>query len=278
MNYPRPGLLAETDWLAERLGDPSVRIVDCSFPDAFKRAHIPGAVGLPVHHYIKEPDPAGGEFGVLVMSPPDFEALMGGLGIGNDTAVVAYDDDNARVATRLWWVLNYYGHSNVKVLNGGWHGWLSEGRPVTFETSAPPPATFRARTVPEIHASCEYLLGRLSDPARQVLDARSDGEWFGREDRGNRRVGHVPGAKHLEWVRFVASDSFRRFLPAAELQSLMDEAGIVRGKETVTYCQGGIRAAHAAFALALLGYDNVRVYDGSMKEWANRDDTPLTIE
>lgn len=98
MNYPRPGLLAETDWLAERLGDPSVRIVDCSFPDAFKRAHIPGAVGLPVHHYIKEPDPAGGEFGVLVMSPPDFEALMGGLGIGNDTAVVAYDDDNARVA------------------------------------------------------------------------------------------------------------------------------------------------------------------------------------
>lgn len=278
MEYSRPDLLVETGWLAQHLDDPSVRVVDCGFPDAYQRAHIPGAAGLPIHHYIKEPDPAGGAFGVLVMAPAEFEALMGGLGIGPGTTVIAYDDDNARVSTRLWWVLNYYGHTGVKVLNGGWHSWLSEGRPVTFETAARPPAPFRARVVPSINASCEYLKAHHAGREIQVLDARSEAEWLGRESRGNQRVGHVPGARHLEWSRFVAKDRFRRFLPADDLQALADQAGLVRGKETITYCQGGIRAAHAAFTLALLGYERVRVYDGSMKEWANRDDTPLTLD
>ncbi|MBK7330169.1 MAG: hypothetical protein IPI85_14135 [Dehalococcoidia bacterium] len=110
----------------------------------------------------------------------------------------------------------------------------------------------------------------------QVLDARTDGEWDGTNDRGNKRVGRVPGAHHLEWLRFVHTDDSRKFLPAAEIQALLDGAGIERGKPTITYCQGGIRAAHAAFTMELLGYDNVRVYDGSMREWANREDTPLT--
>lgn len=278
MDYSRPGLLVEPEWLAQHLDDPAVRVVDCGFPDAYRRAHIPGAAGLPVHHYIKEPDPAGGEFGVLVMAPTEFEALMGGLGVGPDTTVVVYDDDNARVSTRLWWVLNYYGHTNVRVLNGGWHSWLSEGRTVTFEPFQAAPADFRARVTPPVNASCEYLVAQHADPGVQVLDARSDAEWLGREGRGNRRVGHVPGARHLEWVRFVSRDRYRRFLPADDLQALLDVAGIEKGKETITYCQGGIRAAHAAFVLALLGYERVRVYDGSMKEWANRDDTPLTLE
>ncbi len=94
-------------------------------------------------------------------------------------------------------------------------------------------------------------------------------------NRGNRHAGHVPGARHLEWLRFVTHADSRTFLPAEELQALLDEAGLVRGKPVITYCQGGIRAAHAAFVLTLLGYEHVRVYDGSMREWANREDTPL---
>ncbi len=277
MDYAHTELLAEPDWLAAHLPDPAVRIIDCGLPDAYGRAHIPGAVGLPVHHYIKEPDPGGGPFGVHVMAQADFEALMGSLGVDGATTVVVYDDDNARPATRLWWVLNYYGHANVKVLNGGWQRWLSEGRPVTFHVAAPAPAVFTARVTPAIWASADYLRDRLGAPSCQVLDARSDGEWLGTEDRGNRRVGHVPGARHLEWSRSVDPGDSRKFLAAEALERIVVDAGLVRGRETITYCQAGVRAAHAAFVLALLGFEAVRVYDGSMREWANRADTPLAL-
>jgi thiosulfate/3-mercaptopyruvate sulfurtransferase len=275
MEYAHPELLAEPGWLAEHANDPDVRIVDCATVDAYRRAHIPGAVQLPVHFYIKEDDPDGSDHGVLVMPPKQFEQLMGRLGVGPDTTVVTYDDNNALVASRLWWVLRYYGHTKVKVLNGGWHRWLTEGRPVTFHASKAPAATFTARPNPEIYATVDLLEAKHSDPGCNVMDARTDGEWEGTNDRGNRRVGRVPNAKHLEWLRFVTQDDRRTFLPADAMQQLLDEAGISRERPTITYCQGGIRAAHAAFVLTLLGYEGVRVYDGSMREWANRDDTPL---
>src|SRR5579884_846149 len=130
--YARPELLAEPDWLAEHAGDRNVRVVDCASLDAYRRAHIPGAVGLPVHFYIK--DPADEKF---VMPSDQFADLMGRLGVGDATTVVTYDDNNSLVATRLWWVLNDYGHPNAKVLNGGWHRWLTEGRPVFFDPTHP---------------------------------------------------------------------------------------------------------------------------------------------
>jgi thiosulfate/3-mercaptopyruvate sulfurtransferase len=278
MGYARPELLAEPDWLEQHLDDPGVRIIDCAVLEAYRRAHIPGAVHLPVHYYIKEAGPPGADHGTFVMPPAEFEALMSRLGVSNDTLVVTYDDNNALVAARLWWVLTYYGHTNVKVLNGGWHRWLTEGRPITFHATRPKPASFTARPNPDLIADAEYLKARIGDPGCQILDARTDGEWDGTNDRGNRRVGRVPGAKHLEWVRFVETADTRRFLPAEEIERLLAEAGFTRDRATITYCQGGIRAAHAAFAMTLVGYDHIRVYDGSMRDWANRDDTPLTLE
>ncbi len=278
MSYARPELLAEPDWLSQHLDDPGVRIIDCAVLEAYRRAHIPGAVHLPVHYYIKEAGPPGADHGTFVMPPAEFEALMSRLGVSNDTLVVTYDDNNALVAARLWWVLNYYGHANVKVLNGGWHRWLTEGRPITFHATRPKPAIFTARPNPGLIADADYLKRRIGDPACQILDARTDAEWDGTNDRGNRRVGRVPGAKHLEWVRFVETADTRRFLPAEEIEQLLTDAGFTRDRATITYCQGGIRAAHAAFAMTLVGYDDVRVYDGSMRDWANRDDTPLTLE
>jgi thiosulfate/3-mercaptopyruvate sulfurtransferase len=128
-----------------------------------------------------------------------------------------------------------------------------------------------------VHADAEYLMAMHTDPACDVLDTRTDGEWAGTNARGNARVGRVPGAHHLEWLNFVSRDDSRRFLPAEELQGLLTSAGIAGDKPVITYCQGGIRAAHAAFVLHLLGYDDVRVYDGSMRDWANRQDTPLEV-
>jgi thiosulfate/3-mercaptopyruvate sulfurtransferase len=278
MGYARPELLVEPDRLTDHLDDPDVRVIDCATLEAYRRAHIPGAVHLPVHYYIKEQAPPGADHGTFVMPPQEFEALMGRLGVSNDTLVVPYDDNNALVAARMWWVLNYYGHTNVRVLNGGWHRWLTEGRPATFHATRPKPATFTARPNPELIADAEYLKAHLGDPSCQVLDARTDEEWSGTNARGNRRTGHVPGARHLEWVRFVETADTRRFLPAEEIERLLAEAGLTRDRATITYCQGGIRAAHAAFAMALVGFDNIRVYDGSMRDWANRDDTPLTLD
>jgi thiosulfate/3-mercaptopyruvate sulfurtransferase len=277
MEYAHPELLAEPEWLARHLDDPNVRIIDCATVEAYRRAHIPGALQLPVHYYIKEDGPPGSDHGTFVMAPDRFAALMGQLGVSNDTLVVTYDDNNALVASRLWWVLKYYGHDNVKVLNGGWHRWLTEGRPVTFHGAKAAPAAFRVRPRPEIVADAEYLKAHHADPACNVLDARTDEEWAGTNSRGNKRIGRVPNARHLEWVRFVGRDDTRKFLPADQIQALLDEAGISRSRPTITYCQGGIRAAHAAFVLELLGYDDIRVYDGSMRDWANRDDTPLEV-
>jgi thiosulfate/3-mercaptopyruvate sulfurtransferase len=274
--YAHPELLAEPDWLAANLDNPNVRVIDCATVEAYRRAHIPNAVQLPVHYYIKEDDPQGSDHGVLVMPPRAFESVMGKLGVSNETTVVLYDDNNALVAARLWWVLKYYGHTNAKVLNGGWHRWLTEGRPVTFHATRVAAATFSARPNPDLYASLDYLKAEHANPACQVMDVRTDQEWDGTNDRGNKRAGRVPGSHHLEWLRFVESDDSRKFLPADAIQALLDDAGISRSRPTITYCQGGIRAAHAAFVLDLLGYKDVRVYDGSMREWANREDTPLT--
>ncbi len=273
--YARPELLAEPDWLAEHGTDPQTRIIDCASLEAYRRAHIPGAVHLSAHYYIKEQGEREGGAGMFVTPPHDFAALLGGLGVDANTTVIAYDDNNALVAARLWWALNYYGHTNAKVLNGGWHRWLTEGRPATFHATRPQARAFASRPTPALHASAEDLLAEHDSPACTVLDVRSDSEWDGSNARGNKRVGHVPGARHLEWTDLVERTDTRRFLPAEEMRRCLEEAGVAPNARTITYCQGGIRAAHTAFALTLLGYEDVRVYDGSMYEWANREDTPL---
>lgn len=271
--YARPELLAETDWLAQSMDDPNLRIVDCSTVDGYRRAHISGAVGLPVLNWIKDP-----ERETHVMPPQPFASLTQVLGIDEQSTVVVYDDTNGMVSTRLWWVLNYYGHTNTKVLNGGWQRWMAEGRSVSRERTKAPTGGFTPRPNESMIARLEDVMDKIGDPHTVLLDVRSSGEWLGKEALGNNRTGHLPGAVHHDWLLTTTADERRVFKPAGELRASFEAVGATRDKEIITYCQVGLRAAHQAFVLSLLGYERVRNYDASMLEWANRTDTPLVME
>lgn len=270
--YRGADLLVSTEWLAGRLGQPGLVLVDAGEPLAYQRAHIPGAVGVP-HPYLK-----GIDNPLLVMPPAEFEALARRWGVSDDTPVIVYDDNASLHAARVWWVFRRYGHHDVRVVDGGFNAWLHEGRPVTSAPPRPQPGTFTARPETSAGISLEEFASALSaGDCPAIWDTRSDEEWAGTNDRGNRRAGHVPGARHLEWRRLMQGPPARRFRPLEEIRADLVAAGLDPDAETVTYCQAGIRGAFGQFVLALLGNEHARTYDGSMGEWANRDDTPLTL-
>jgi thiosulfate/3-mercaptopyruvate sulfurtransferase len=268
-DYARADLLVDTAWLQQHLDDPNLRIVDCDSRDAYRRVHIPHSV-CPADNFFKDPQDRR-----FIMGPEQFAATMAELGIGDDTEVVTYDAGGT-TAGRLWWCLNYYGHSRVRVLNGGWNQWLAEGRPITMaETKVSASQPFTPQANESMKVSAEDVMERLEKPGVVILDVRSDAEWNGSNTRGNKRQGHMPGAVHLEWTNNLTPDDLRRYKSADDLRAMFEAAGVTPDKEVVTVCQGGIRAAQAAFTLTLLGYERVRNYDGSFSDWGNRDDTPI---
>ncbi len=231
LGYANPGLLVETHWLAQHLSDPDIRIVDCGARDSYTRAHIPGAV-CPRDSWMKDPsDPQR----VLVTGPDAFAKEMAGLGVGDDTLVIAYDGLRSNNAARLWWVLNYYGHGNTKVLNGGWNKWLAEGRPVTFKEPKVPAAEFTPTVVDAIVCKVDDLKAKIGQPGVTIWDVRSPEEYDGRNDRGNQRKGHVPGAVHAEWTAMMSADDLQTFKPAAEMWAVLNSLGITPEAEVVTY-------------------------------------------
>ena len=236
MEYAFPEFLADTEWLAEHLYDDNLRIVDTDEMPAYFRAHIPGAVHIPVHHYLKDPSVMGqADYGIHVMTPQQMAELMGSLGIGDGTQVVAYDHSRSLYAARFWWVLRYYGHQAVKVLNGGWKKWLAEGRPITVER---PKVTNHSRFTPRPDASLmvttEELKGLYDKDGVVVWDVRNEGEFTGKSARGNRRAGHIPGAVHLEWLEMMDEET-HMVKPAAELRSLLTSKGITPEKVVLAH-------------------------------------------
>ena len=281
MPNTKSDLLASPEWLYEHRGDPDLVIVDCPMAEgSYNRAHIPGALQLPVHPYIKAKD-AGGNITLHLQGPEEFRALMAELGIGENTSVVLYDDRGSVFAARLWWVLRYYGHENAKVLNGGWQGWVSSGLPVSFEASKASDRveTFSPSGDPDRLATLGQIKGHYCAQNWSILDVRSDDEYVGKDDRGNKRAGHIPDSIQLEWNRFLENsndtEAVRRFRPAEEIQELLEEYRIDKNQTIATLCQSGIRASLVAFALELVGYPEIKLYDGSMAEWASLDDPPL---
>lgn len=267
---PHP-LLVTTQWLSEHLDDPGLVLIDAGEAVAYRRAHIRGAAGLP-HPYLK-----GRADELFVMPPDEFEALARRLGVSAESEVVVYDDNASLHAARVWWVFELYGHAHVRVLDGGLNAWLEEGRPLTSAPARRPAGNFTPSERVAVRCTLDDVRAAL-EAQQQLWDARSDGEWNGSESRENARAGHVPGARHLEWIRLMQGPPYRRFRPLTEMRSILQDAGIDPATATITYCQAGVRAAFAAFVLRLLGNEQARAYDGSMGEWANREDTALVLE
>jgi thiosulfate/3-mercaptopyruvate sulfurtransferase len=229
--YAAPELLVDTVWLAEHLSDPNVRVIEMAQDSApFAEGHIPGAAVSP-DWQIK-----GSENTRLVAPPDEAKAWFESVGIGDDTLVIGYDRAQNRDAARLWWVLTYYGHTNVKVLNGGWKKWTAEGRPT--EAGDPAARAGAATFTPKaanhaIESTVDKLKAAIGQDDTLIWDLRSAGEYTGETARGNAHSGHVPGAVHLEWTNLVNEDS--TFKSADDLAGLLEPLGFSPEKTVHTY-------------------------------------------
>jgi thiosulfate/3-mercaptopyruvate sulfurtransferase len=272
--YPRAELLASTDWLAERLDDPGIRIVDCDELVGYQRLHVRGAIGIRTHHYLKDD---GTATGLHLMDPDRFSRLMSSHGIGSNHTVVAYDNSGGLYAARLWWALDYYGHTACRVLNGGFRSWYLEERPVTQDQPHVERAEFNASPgADNTLCAIDDVKRAIDDPETIIWDVRSAEEHAGTDDRPNKRHGHIPGAVHMEWLDLTAPPIRSGLLREPdEISRKLTAIGITPDKRVITHCQAGIRAAHGMFLLRLMGYDRVGNYDASWQEWGNREDTPI---
>jgi thiosulfate/3-mercaptopyruvate sulfurtransferase len=277
--YARPDVLVSTDWVADHLNDPKVRLVE-SDEDVllYETGHIPGAVKIDWVADLNDP---------LVrdyVSRERLQAVLRAKGIGNDTTIVFYGDKNNWWACYSFWVLRLFGVENLKVMDGGRMRWTQEGRPL--ETAVPSyPAgniTIGDRNDAAIRAFREDVLEHVR-AKRPLVDVRSPEEFRGERlhmpeypSEGALRGGHIPGARSIPWARAVNPET-HTFRPASELRTLYEqENGLKRDADTVVYCRIGERSSHTWFALTyLLGFDKVRNYDGSWTEWGNAVRLPI---
>jgi thiosulfate/3-mercaptopyruvate sulfurtransferase len=274
--YANPQLLVETDELARLLAAgpaPGLRLVDLRRDAergeaAYRAGHLPGAVYLAAREL---DDPRANAEG-LPIRPEKAAALFGGLGIDEDTTVIAYDDAGSVVAARLYFVLEYFGHARTRVLNGGLTRWRREGRPLTAEVPRVQAARFAPRARRELVATAAEVQAGLGKEEICLIDARSPEEYAGTDVRASRG-GHIPGATNVDWVATLNPDG--TFKSADALRALFEAAGVRPDRQIVTYCQSGTRSAHDYLALRLLGYARIKNYDGSWQEWGNDPSRPV---
>jgi thiosulfate/3-mercaptopyruvate sulfurtransferase len=266
--YARPDLLAETEWLAERLTRPRLRVVDARSAREYARGHIAGAVhidgfgsGIPrAENY---------DMG----SPEEFARLVGGLGIDNDTTVIVYDTPNQRMGMVAWTFL-YFGHPDVRILAGGVAKWLAEGRPLEMQPPEWSMATYVARPVETVYCSLDQAKAAVGSDDFVFWDTGSEGEYAGQVAGFGSvpRLGRIPWAVHLDWNELLDAES-RTLKPAADLRELLETRGITPDKRVAGYCNGGARGALGGFVLQVLGYDRGQAYPGSFLQWSNQPDT-----
>jgi thiosulfate/3-mercaptopyruvate sulfurtransferase len=271
--YAEPEALVSTEWLSAHLNDPDIRIVDMRRAAGdYDQGHLPNAVFLANDDIRRPKNPP-----TFLPSLGEFEALMGRLGISNRTRVVAYDERGGIYAARLWWILNHFGHRNVALLDGGWVKWNLEARKTTKDVQSPVHASFRAIPNPQWVATADDVKQAIGKRGVKIVDARTPAEIEGKDLRGIRRGGFIPTSIPVYWEDAL-DPATKAFKPAADLERLFKDKGILPSDEVITYCQVGMRASVDLFVLHLLGYDKLRNYYGSWEEWGNRDDTPIATK
>ena len=276
-DYAHPEYLVETEWVAEHLDDPDVRIIE-SDEDAllYKMGHIPGAVQ--VDWFTTLQHPLRRDF----LTKEQFEQTCSQLGIANDTTVVFYGDKSNWFACYALWLFEYYGHKNVKIMNGGRAKWEQENRSMTKDTPSYPSTSYKAKEPDKsIRAFRDQVFAQV-EAKKPLVDVRSPKEYSGEllhmpnyPQEGATRGGHIPGAVNIPWSMAV-NEADSTFKTPDELHSLYEGKDIKPDKDIIAYCRIGERSSLTWFVLKyLLGYPNVRNYDGSWTEWGNLVDAPI---
>lgn len=277
--YARPEVLVSTEWVAQHMNDANVRIIESNEDSLlYPSGHIPGAVQ--VDWALDLNDPIQRDY----LQRPAFEALMSRIGVTRETTVVFYGDKNNWWACYAFWVFQLFGHTNAKVMDGGRLKWEKEKRTLTREVPKPAPTSYAApeRDDSQIRAFRDEVLTHLR-ARKKLIDVRSPQEFTGERthmaeypQEGVLRGGHIPGARNVPWARAANPDD-GSFKDAAALRTIYEgEAGLAPGDDVIAYCRIGERSSHTWFVLTyLLGYRNVRNYDGSWTEWGNAVGMPI---
>jgi thiosulfate/3-mercaptopyruvate sulfurtransferase len=276
----RDDVLVTTDWLADHLNDPGIRVVEVDEDtDAYGRGHIPGAVAVNWNTDLQ--DPLRRDF----IDPEQFAKLQDSLGIGPDTTVILYGGNNNWFAAYAYWYYKVYGHGPVKLLDGGRKSWELEGRELTTDTSPVSATSGYPVNQPDFSIRAfrdQVLADYVGQPGRALVDVRSPEEYRGEKlapdhlpQEAAQRPGHIPGAANIPWAKAV-DPTTGKFLTDEQLTELYGSQGLDPSRDVVAYCRIGERSAHTWFALhELLGYRNVRNYDGSWTEWGSLVGVPI---
>ena len=264
--------LVNTQWLADNLKADNMRLIHMATPggqkEHFDMKHIPGSVYLGIGELM-------GVFG-NGSTPPDkagFETLMSSLGISNDTHVVVVGGEGNPFVAGTFWLMKYFGHDRVSMMDGGVKKWMGENRPTTGEATTVTATKYSATADSSLYANADDVLKNIKNKNAAIVDTRNAGEYSGQDNSTqNKRTGNIPGSIHMDFYATNLNPD-GTFKSAGDLKAAYEAKGITADKEVITYCQGGIRAAHTLFVLKyMLGYPNVKNYVGSWSEWGSRLD------
>lgn len=265
--YVHPEQLVETEWVAAHAADRDVRIVDMR-RSGYAAGHVPEAVYLSPEAIRDANSPP-----TFLPTPEAFKAMMERLGISDTTRVVVYDETGI-YAPRFWWILNYFGHTNVALVNGGWRKWTAEQRPTSTTMPAVAAGRFTPKPTPKWLATASDVVAAIDQPGTKIVDARTEREIGGAPQANIKRGGFVPSSIPVYYEELL-DQQHRTFKSADEIAQIYQSRGILPSHNVIVYCLVGMRASVDIFALYLIGYDSLKNYYGAWEEWGNRDDLPL---